>query len=137
MLETLNIILSVPTGTTYLVAALTLASALMFFQMTGSRTLTLLFTPLGAVGALVGIYVTNELGVYFSPDEDSNVIMSGLLGLLISLIIVILFARVTYILLGVVRRFQSTRLRKQRKEAGLQHKSTRQGPKPLQNPANT
>jgi len=137
MLETLNIILSVRADTTYLVAALTFASALVFFQMTGSRTLTLLFTPLAAIGALVGIYVSREMGYYYSSDEDSNIIMSGLLGLLVSLIIVILTARLTYLLLGMLRRWQASRLRTTRADVRLQHKSSNSAPKPLQNPSKT
>ncbi len=131
MLETLDAILSVRSDTTYLVAGLTAASAIVFLSMTGSRLLTFIFTPLAALGALIGIYVSQELGLYYSTDEYSNTIISGLLGLILSLAIVILTAKLTYIVLGRIRRHQATRLRKTRTNARLDHKANSVTPKTL------
>lgn len=114
MTEIFDAIFSVRADTTYLVAGLTIASALMFLHMTNSRALTLLFVPFAAVGAFLGIFVSRELGLYYSADDDSNIIMSGLLGLIVSLAIVILTARLFYIIVNFIRRRQTQRLRDER-----------------------
>ena len=110
MLETLGAIFSVSASVTYLVAGLTMACALLFFQMTQSRTLTLFFVPVAAVGALVGIYVSRELGFYYSTEENSNILLSSLLGLMVSLVIVIVIARIAYAISNAFRRNQRNKL---------------------------
>lgn len=111
MIEIFDAIFSVRADTTYLVAGLTIASALMFLYMTDSRSLTLLFTPIAALGAFLGIYVSRELGLYYSADDDSNIIVSGLLGLFLSLTVVILTARLCFMIVNAIRRRQTARLR--------------------------
>jgi len=123
MLEIFDAILSVRTDTIYLVASLTAACSLMFLQMTNSRMLTALFTPVAALGALIGIYISRELGLYYSSDNDSNIIMSGLLGLFVSLAIVVLIARLSYMVLNFLRGQQAKRLRNERKKGRLSEKS--------------
>lgn len=114
MFETLEAIFSVRTDTTYLVAALTAGCALMFFHMTESRVLTVLFTPFAALGALIGVFISRELGFYYSADSDSNIILSGLLGLFVSLVIIVVVARLSYLFVNFVRQKQANRLRQVR-----------------------
>ncbi len=115
MLEIFDAILSVRTDTTYLVAGLTIACSLIFLQLTESRILTLLFTPLAAMGALIGIYLSRELGLYYSTNKDANIIMSGLFGLFLSLLIVVIIARLSFLFFNFLRRKQAKRLRHNRK----------------------
>ena len=110
MFEILNSIFSVSDFTIHLIVGLTIACSWLFLYMTKSWVLTLLFTPIAALGALSGIYVSRELGLYYSTDSSSNLMMSGILGLIISLAIVIVTARIGYFLIHTLRNWQRTKL---------------------------
>ncbi|MCH9765807.1 MAG: hypothetical protein K0U34_07435 [Alphaproteobacteria bacterium] len=110
MFETIIAIFGVSSGTTYLIAGLTAACSVFFLHMTNSRALTLLFTPVAAIGALTGVYVSRELGLYYSTDKDSNILLSGILGLAVSLVIVILTARLGYMITNAIRSWQAAKL---------------------------
>lgn len=112
MSEIIISILNVGQDATYFVASLTIMCALLFMTMTDSKALTVLFTPLAAIGAMTGIYLSRELGLYYSTDEESNVVLSGTLGLMLSLVIIVVTARIGYAITNMVRRRQTDHLRK-------------------------
>lgn len=114
MLEIWHAIFSVSWQTLYLVIGLTGICAYFFLLMTESRPLTLLFTPMAAVGALVGIFLSREFGLYYSADQDSNILLSGLIGLCISLTVVLITAKLGHITVNAIRRGQADRLRNRR-----------------------
>lgn len=114
MLDSLQHILIVSQETQYLVAALALAGSLMLLHFTGSRLLAAIFAPVAALGALIGIYICRELGVFLATDEDSNVVLSGLVGLIVGVLILLIITRLCYNAVNAVRTHRSERLREDR-----------------------
>lgn len=110
MLETLNQIVSIRLETGVLVAGLTLACAFMLFHVTESKVLALIFAPVAGFCALVGIYFSRELGLYYSSDQQSNIILSSLIGVIISLVVVLVAARMVSSMMNALRKRQSEQL---------------------------
>lgn len=101
-MDTIYAILSVDNTTSILVAGITVACALILFQMTESRLLSLLFAPMACFAALCGIWLSNELGVYYSGDDDSNTVLGALVGLAFSAIFIVVATRLTFVILSFV-----------------------------------
>lgn len=114
MIEIWHAIFSVTSQTIYLVAGLTAVCAYLFLLMTDSRPLTLMFTPVAAFGSLVGIYLSREFGLYYSADKDSNIVLSSLLGLCVSLTVVVLTAKLGHLAVRALRNRQANKLRNRR-----------------------
>lgn len=112
MIEIMSQILAVGHEAPYLISALAIACGLVFYNMTESRRLTLLFMPIAAFGAMLGIFVSREADVYFSTDQSSNIVAGGVLGVFVGVVFVVIAARIGHLLTNVIRARQAKKLRK-------------------------
>lgn len=100
MADTIYSILSVDEFTIWLVAAISAACAMLLYLMTESRLLTIVFTPMSCFAALTGIWLSNELGLYYSGDRDSNIALGALIGLIFSAVVIVLAVRFTFMIVN-------------------------------------
>lgn len=96
MYETLNYIVSVDVFTISVVGVLSAWAAIIIRQMTDSTALALIFMPVIIFGALAGIYACRVLNIVFSPEKDSNLIVSAAVGMIVALLSMLLATRFVY-----------------------------------------
>jgi hypothetical protein len=101
MLQTLTDILSdilaADTFTWVVVSFLAVLAGVMIKAMTDSLALTLLFTPMFAFGALAGIYACREVGLVFTTEHESNVILTAGVGMVAAVALMLLLVRLGFL----------------------------------------
>jgi hypothetical protein len=101
-MDTIYAILAVDDTTSILVAGITVACALILFQMTESLFMSLIFAPMAAFAALLGIWLSNQFGIYYSGDQDSNTVLGALVGLAFSAIFIVAATRITFAIINFI-----------------------------------
>lgn len=114
MSEILFAIISVNDETTFIVAGLSIVCAFLMHQMTDSRVLTLIFAPIAAFGALLGIFICHELNLVFSTYELANIILMSLFGMIFGLLFQIVSYRLFCLFLGAIRGNRADKLHQTR-----------------------
>ena len=94
MPEFLREIISVDLFTVLVVGVLSTWAGIIIRHMSESTFLALIFTPAIGFGALTGIYACRELEIVFSTNQNSNLITSLSIGMIVAMFIMLLVTRI-------------------------------------------
>jgi hypothetical protein len=102
MLQTLSDILrdsfAADTFSYIVVGFLAVLAGVMVKAMTDSWPLTILFTPVIWFCALAGIYACRVAGLIFTPDRESNLILSAGAGMVVAVALMLLLVRIGFLM---------------------------------------
>lgn len=98
MFDAVLAIFNVPSLAYWTTGALAILAGVLIHTMSSSQMVTFIFAPVLAIGGLAGAHVFQQVGIYVSPDKDSNVVVAAGAGMIVTLLALLVVTRLAFVL---------------------------------------
>ena len=100
MMQFLNQTFEVDAFTLVVVALLSGWSGILTVQVLSRATLAMLFVPGFVFGALLANYLFEQYAIHPTPDNETNVVVACMLGIIVALLVLLVMTRLSAIATG-------------------------------------
>lgn len=110
MLDFLTTVMTVDQWTLFIIGLMSAWAGYILKEALSSGFLATIFFPVFLFGGLLGRYVFIEMGLFISQNKDANLILATGAGLIVSLVVVTILARMYMYITAIRTRANVSRL---------------------------